>query len=217
MGEDFQSGAEAETTSAQEPIPGTEFWGLIWGHGRKKVTGNAAKKWAPEIGGLWNCKWAQFCKYVKKLLTFKFCSFFSSCFWSVQLQVSILSRCAWHPKKWCCNRGCEYMLDQDKCGKCSSYVTWKMTWHSWMIFDKSLLSHHHHNHPYIDSLIDSIHKVVFHCRLITIVTWICHPSTMVHYWFINALNSDHPSLTMIKHDWHFVSSCPCMISVFGRD
>jgi len=30
-------------------------------------------------------------------------------------------RCTWHPKKWCCNRGCSYLLDQDKCGNCKNY------------------------------------------------------------------------------------------------
>jgi len=32
-----------------------------------------------------------------------------------------VKRCTWHPKKWCCNRGCSYLLDQDKCGNCKNY------------------------------------------------------------------------------------------------
>lgn len=60
-----------DPSNKEEPIPGTEWWGIIYGHTYKMTFGINAKK------------------------------------------------CAWHPKKWCCNRGCQYTLQNDKCGQCA--------------------------------------------------------------------------------------------------
>ena len=51
-----------------------------------------------------------FLRMLCRMFALHFCHFFAM-------------RCTWHPKKWCCNRGCSYLLDQDKCGNCKNYVS----------------------------------------------------------------------------------------------